>query len=135
MLWGGGETGARRWSLLRGKQASDDSQIFVETWKRSWLAGADARWASPSPVNPHTEDPMRAAWEAGCEWANGHPDRRKNTHLRLAHPRRRSTDAKPRLPSAVKAGAIGLGIFALSRWAWQRLRTRSSAEHPRSPQP
>ena len=42
--------------------------------------------------------------------------------------RRRSTDVKPRLKGAVKVGAIGLGVFALSRWAWNRLRARPSTD-------
>src|SRR4051794_6094982 len=43
---------------------TDESDAFVEMWKRAWLSGADAYWATNSSVNPHAEGPARAAWQA-----------------------------------------------------------------------
>jgi hypothetical protein len=107
---------------------TSDSDAFVEMWKTAWLSGAHACWATQSPINPHAEDPARAAWQAGSDWAKGHPDRRKKQPLRLAHPNRRSTDAEHRVPRAVKIGAVGIGLLAASRWVWRRLRPRKLPE-------
>ena len=101
---------------------ADKSDAFVETWKTVWISGADTYWATQSSTNPHTEDPARAAWQAGADWAKDHPDRRKKHHLRLAHPNRRATDAGRRVPRAVKIGAFGIGLLATSRWVWRKLR-------------
>jgi hypothetical protein len=101
----------------------DESDVFVDTWKRAWLAGANAYWATKCLENPNADDPARAAWQAGSEWAKAHPDRRQKHHLRLAHPNRRATDAGRCLPRAVKIGACGLGLMAV-RWALQTLRPR-----------
>jgi hypothetical protein len=101
---------------------TDESDAFVETWKSAWMSGADAYWATKSLVNPHAEDPARAAWQAGSDWAKDHPDRRQKRHLRLAHSNRRSTDPGRRVPRAVKIGAAGIGLLAASRWVWRKLR-------------
>jgi hypothetical protein len=119
---------ARKWSMRRGllPQPTDPSDAFVEVWKKSWLSGAAACWAKNSPLNPHPQDPARAAWQAGWHWASGHPDRRTQHHLRLAHPNRRATDSERRVPfrRAVKIGAVGVGLFAASRWGWRTLRPK-----------
>ena len=103
---------------------ADKSDAFVEMWKTAWLSGADTYWATQSAANPHAEDPARAAWQAGADWAKSHPDRRKEHHLRLAHPSRRATDPGRRVPRAVKIGAFGIGLLATSRWVWRKLRPR-----------
>jgi hypothetical protein len=103
-------------------QRTDEPDAFVEMWKGAWLSGANAYWATQSVINPHTDDPMRAAWRAGSDWAKSHPDRRKRHHLRLAHPNRRATDSGRRVPRAVKIGAVGIGLFAASQWVWRTLR-------------
>jgi hypothetical protein len=119
---------ARQW--FAGKtpmpKGSNESDAFVETWKGAWLSGADTYWATKSSVNPHTENPARAAWQAGSDWAKDNPDRRKKHHLRLAHPNRRSTDAGRRVPRAVKIGAFGIGVLAASRWVWRKLRPQQT---------
>jgi hypothetical protein len=89
------------------------------------MAGAEARWANLSTKNPHASDPSRAAWNAGHLWAADNPDRRTNNHIRLAHPRRRSTDTVPRAVRAVEIGAIGIGVLAAARWAWRQRRHRA----------
>src|SRR5687767_6808770 len=91
---------ATKWSIRGGQlpTRTDESDAFVEVWKKSWLSGADACWATRPSINPHLEDPARAAWRAGWDWARSHPDRRKNRHLRLAHPNRRATDPTRRMP-------------------------------------
>jgi hypothetical protein len=127
---------ARKWSFRDGllprrtdelPRRTDESDAFVETWKKAWLSGADACWWATEPViNPHADDPARAAWQAGSDWAKDHPDRRKEHHLRLAHSNRRATDAGRRIPRAVKIGALGIGLLAASRWVRRTLRSRNS---------
>jgi hypothetical protein len=117
----------RKWPFrdaLRPKP-SDESEAFVEMWKRAWLSGADAAWANTPAANPHANDPARAAWEAGSDWAKNHPNRRTQDHLRLAHSNRRATD-QGRIPRAVKIGVFGLGLLAASRWMWRTLRRRTA---------
>jgi acyl transferase domain-containing protein len=109
--------------LLR--RAASESDTFVETWKKAWMAGAEVRWANLSTKNPHTSDPSRAAWNAGHMWAAANPDRRTTDHIRLAHPLRRSTDTVPRVVRAVEIGAIGIGVLAAARWAWRQRRHRA----------
>jgi hypothetical protein len=106
--------------LLRRPASESDS--FVETWKKAWLAGAEARWSNGSTKNPHAGDPSRAAWNAGHLWAADNPNRRTSNHIRLAHPLRRQTDSVPRVVRVVEIGAIGLGVLAAARWAWRRRR-------------
>jgi hypothetical protein len=115
---------ARNWSRRGGlrRNPTDESDAFVKGWKECWLAGADAYWAAKSSINPKSDDPARAAWQAGWDWAKDHPDRRNKHHLRLAHPHRRATDPARRVPRAVKIGAFGVGLLAASRWVWRAVR-------------
>ena len=117
---------ARTWSLRVAllPRPSDESEAFVEMWKGAWLSGADAAWANTPAANPHANDPARAAWQAGSDWAKAHPNRRTQDHLRLAHSNRRATDPR-RIPRAVKIGVFGLGLLAASRWMWRTLRRRT----------
>jgi len=117
---------ARKWPFrdARRPKPADDSDAFVEMWKRAWLSGADAAWATNPATNPHANEPARAAWRAGWDWAKDHPDRRTRDHLRLAHSNRRATDPG-RIPRAVKIGVLGLGLLAASRWMWRTLRRRT----------
>ena len=105
--------------LLR-RRTNDSDAVFVETWKKAWIAGAEARWSKTPALNPFTVEPSRAAWNAGHLWAADNPDRRKTNHIRLAHPRRRATDTVPRVVRAVGIGAIGFGVLAAARWAWRK---------------
>jgi hypothetical protein len=115
---------ARRWSLRDAllPKRTDESDAFVEMWKRACLAGADASWATKPAINPHADDPARAAWQAGSDWAKAHPDRRTRHHVRLAHSNRRATDLGRRIPRAVKISVFGFGLLAASRWMWRTLR-------------
>ena len=97
----------------------------MDTWKKAWIAGAQARWSNGSKPNPFTDDPSRAAWNAGHLWAADNPNRRTNDHMRLAHPLRRSTDTVPRVMRFVEIGALGLGAMAAARWAWRRRRQKA----------
>ena len=126
---------ARRWSFRDAllPKRTDESDAFVEMWKGAWLSGADAFWATKSAINPHADDPARAAWQAGSDWARDHPDRRTRHHLRLAHSNRRATDAGRRIPRAVTIGVFGVGLLAASRWTWRTLRRPKPKE--RSPIP
>jgi hypothetical protein len=111
--------------LLR-RRTNDSDAVFVETWKKAWLAGAEARWSKVPANNPFTDEPSRAAWTAGHRWAADNPNRRNTNHVRLAHPLRRSTDTMPRVVRAVEIGAIGLGVLAAARWAWRRRSNRET---------
>ena len=116
-----------KWSLRQAApKPTDDSDAFVQMWKSAWLSGADACWTTSPLLNPHAEDPARAAWQAGADWAKDHPDRRNKHHLRLAHPNRRATDPERRVPRAVKIGAVGIGLVAASRWVWRTLKPKLS---------
>jgi hypothetical protein len=117
---------ARKWPFrdARVPEQSGESDAFVEMWKRAWLSGADASWATTPAINPHADDPARAAWQAGSDWAKDHPDRRTRQHLRLAHSNRRATDPGRRIPRAVTIGVFGVGLLAASRWVWRTLRRR-----------
>ena len=108
-------------SLLR-RRTNDADAVFVETWKKAWIAGAEARWSKTPAKNPFDVEPSRAAWNAGHLWAADNPDRRTTSHLRLAHPLRRSTDKASRVVRAVEIGAIGIGLLAATRWAWRSRR-------------
>jgi hypothetical protein len=112
--------------LLRRPPVTE-SDSFVETWKKAWLAGAEARWANAPTKNPYAGDPSRAAWNAGHLWAADNPDRRTNNHIRLAHPLRRSNDSLSRVVRAAEIGAIGLGVLATARWAWRRRQLKTSS--------
>jgi len=108
--------------LLRRQASASDT--FVETWKKAWIAGAEARWSNASTKNPYSGDPSRAAWNAGHLWAADNPNRRTTDHIRLAHPLRRSTDSISRVVRAAEIGAIGIGMLAAASWAWRRRRQR-----------
>jgi hypothetical protein len=114
----------RKWSFRDAllPRRTDEADAFVEMWKSAWLSGADASWATELAINPHADDPARAAWQAGSDWAKDHPDRRSSRHLRLAHSNRRAADPGRRLPRAVKIGVFGVGVLAASRWVWRALR-------------
>ena len=113
--------------LLR-RTTNDADALFVESWKKAWIAGAEARWSKRPAQNPFTGDPSRAAWNAGHLWAADHPDRRTTNYIRLAHPHRRSTDKISRVVRAAEIGAIGLGVLAAARWAWRRRQYQATSE-------
>lgn len=119
--------------LLR-RRTNDSDAVFVETWKKAWIAGAEARWSKIPAKNPFAVDPSRAAWNAGHLWAADNPDRRTTDHLRLAHPLRRSTDTISRAVRVAEIGAIGLGVLAAARWAWRR-RTGPTTSPARTESP
>jgi hypothetical protein len=97
----------------------DDAQ--VREWKRTWVSGAEARWAGTSLLlNPHESGSFRAAaWRAGWHWAEAQPDRRHPEVVRFAHPHRRRTDRTARLVRSAQAGAVGLSMLTIAAWVWQ----------------
>jgi uncharacterized protein (DUF2252 family) len=113
--------------LLRPR-TNDADAVFVEAWKKAWIAGAEARWSKTAAKNPFAVDPSRAAWNAGHLWAADNPDRRTTNQIRLAHPLRRSTDTVSRAVRAAEIGAIGLGVLAAARWAWRRRGQREAPD-------
>ena len=111
------------------KQSVADPDSQVQMWKASWVAGAHARWAGrPSHANPYEARSARSdAWTAGWRWAEGQPDRRSATRVRLAHPRRRTTDKGLSQMRTLQAGAIGISGLMLARWLWQTRNDKQSA--------
>jgi hypothetical protein len=53
---------ARKWPFRKAllPTRTDESDAFVEMWKRAWLSGADAFWATQLAINPHADDPARS---------------------------------------------------------------------------
>jgi hypothetical protein len=119
---------ARNWSRRGGlrRNPTEESDAFVKGWKECWLAGADAYWLAKSSINPKSDDPARAAWQAGWDWAKDHPDRRNTHHLRLAHPHRRATDPA-RLVSGyrLRRGGCGVQCDGFARRTERRSRAAS----------
>ena len=102
--------------LDNSRDAEADAR--VATWKRAWLEGANAAWATNGrAVNPYSNDLQRSAWAAGWNWGGQNPDRRKNPDTRLAHPHRRATDSTlPRtLKRAAAVGATGVTLYAITK--------------------
>jgi hypothetical protein len=125
----GNVTPLNRFPATQAVQSASDA--FVDVWKKSWLAGADACWRNQSSTNPNAQDPERAAWQAGWSWAQANPDRRKKQAQRLAHPGRRATDPTRPVARAVKIGAWGIGgigLLAASRWALRFLLRERTVE-------
>jgi hypothetical protein len=108
----------------------DDAQ--VREWKRTWVSGAEARWAGTSLLlNPHEPGSSRAAaWRAGWHWAEDQPDRRHPDLVRFAHPHRRRADRTSRLVRGAQAGAVGLSMLTVAAWLWQirRHKPRNDAD-------
>ena len=50
---------ARKWPFRDAPrpQPTDESDAFVEMWKRAWLSGADAAWATNPTNNPQATLP------------------------------------------------------------------------------
>jgi hypothetical protein len=97
----------------------DDAK--VREWKRTWISGAESRWAGTSLLlNPHEPGSSRAAaWRAGWHWAEDQPDRRHPDLVRFAHPHRRRADRSSRLVRSAQAGAVGLSMLTIAAWVWQ----------------
>jgi hypothetical protein len=104
-------------------RAPDDR--VVRQWKECWAEGAHARWSDPlRPKNPYASGTRRAAaWDAGWNWAERQPDRRRG-QTSLAHPRRRRTDTIPRLVRGARAGALGLSVLTVFGGLWRIRRGR-----------
>ena len=118
-------------SSLRYRSQPDEAR--VREWKRTWVSGAESRWAGRSLLaNPHKPGSSRAtAWRAGWHWADGQPDRRRPGQVRFAHPHRRSTDASSRLVRRAQAGAVGVSMLTIAGWLWhiRRQRPRTHSGH------
>jgi hypothetical protein len=102
----------------------------VDLWKAAWLRGANTRWTRKSSgTNPFAPGMEHSAWQAGWEWARQNPDRRVNQTVRMAHRRRRATDAtlQPSVKGAVGLGVAGVTVYAISRAVrrWMDARSRT----------
>jgi hypothetical protein len=116
-----------RLQTLSDSNSNPDAR--VDRWKAAWLRGASTRWTPDAPaINPYSSSVEHAAWQAGWEWAGHNPDRRVNRTPRIAHRRRRATDAT--LPSSVK-GAVGLGVAGVTVYAMSRALRRWMQARPR----
>jgi hypothetical protein len=112
---------SRGWLRLWSTESDDDA--YVIRWKRSWTAGAEARWQNtPQIKNPHPAgSKMANAWRAGWGWADQQPDRRTPT-VRFAVPQRRAGDRASTLRRSARAGAVGLSAIAVAGWLWRNRR-------------
>jgi hypothetical protein len=116
----------------------DEADDRVATWKRAWLEGANAAWATGGrAVNPYSTGLQHSAWAAGWNWGGQNPDRRKmDPDDRLAHPHRRATDSTlPRtLKRAAAVGATGVTLYAITkvvrRWLGSGIGTNSPRGGP-----
>ena len=99
----------------------------IRDWKAKWRQGAENGWAgAPSAANPFPSgSPHHAAWAAGWNWAQKHPDRRRQVLSRLAHPHRRTNDTVARLVRGAKASAVGLSALTLMGALWDIRRRRA----------
>jgi len=95
-----------------------EADVRVAAWKRAWLEGANAAWATDRRVvNPYASGLQRSAWAAGWNWGGQNPDRRSKEDGRLAHPHRRATDSTlpRRLKRAAAVGATGVTLYAITK--------------------
>ena len=105
----------------RRRRAASKQDAFVEAWKTAWTEGCNRRWqGGPRDEIPYAQDDdQRAAWLAGWQWAEAHPDRRQRDGS-PARGNRRSTDRRARLTRGARQGVAGLMLLAVARWWWRR---------------
>ncbi len=120
----------------RRRRIAAKQDAFVETWKTAWAEGCHHRWQGGSKDDaPDLYDYQRAAWLAGWQWADAHPDRRQDSPPAADY--RRNADRRARLARGTRRGIAGLTILAVARWWWRRrsaLRPgRESAREQQSP--
>ena len=121
----------------RHRQRARAQDAFVLVWKRAWVQGCEAAWAGRSSLPPaEMGERQRAAWAAGWLWAQTQPDRRRVSRDSWRLGGRRSADAQRPLVRAAKGGAVGLIVYAATRWLMgaRRSSTRPSASNGRPPE-
>ena len=107
----------RRWRRHRAAARQD---AFVEAWKNAWTEGCHHRWqGGPRDEAPNVTADQRAAWLAGWQWADAHPNRRRDDPP-VVRDYRRSTDRRSRLARGTRRGIAGLTLLAVARWWWRR---------------
>jgi hypothetical protein len=103
----------------RRRRIAARQDAFVEAWKNAWSEGCHRRWQGGSQDEaPDVYDYQRAAWLAGWQWADAHPDRRQDSPPATDY--RRSADRRARLARGTRRGIAGLTILAAARWWWRR---------------
>ena len=107
-------------SAWRRRRAVAKQDAFVEAWKTAWCEGCHRRWeGGPRDQPAYAQDHQRAAWVAGWEWADAHPDRRRPSGP-LVRDYRRSADRRARFARGARRGIAGLALVAVARWWWRR---------------
>ena len=123
----------RQWIRASSPAAPGDAVTGdpVQLWKSRWRLGADARWSGVAfAANPyqHEEGSSPAkAWEAGWNWAEQQPDRRRGAPVRLAHPLRRSSDGESAplaLARSARTASVGVSAVVVAAWLWQTRRRK-----------
>jgi hypothetical protein len=118
----------------RRRLAAGKQDALVEAWKTAWTEGCNHRWqGGPRDEAPNSQDDQRAAWLAGWQWADAHPDRRRPGDSPVRG-YRRSTDRRARLARGARQGFAGLMLLAVARWWWRRrgidrIRAAASRDH------
>jgi ribosome modulation factor len=101
----------------RRHRAFAKQDAFVKAWKTAWGDGCRRRWEGGSRDElPYLQDDHRAAWVAGWQWADAHPDRRRQGGP-LVRGYRRSTDRRGRF---ARRGLVGLTLVGVAGWWWRR---------------
>lgn len=117
----------------RRRRAAAKQDAFVKAWKTAWTDGCRRRWeGGPRDEPSYAQDDQRAAWLAGWQWADAHPDRRQQSGP-LVRGYRRSTDRHARFARGARRGIVGLTLVAVGRWWWRR-RGLARPEPVSSPQ-
>jgi hypothetical protein len=104
----------------RRRRAVAKQDAFVEAWKTAWSDGCRRRWeGGPRDEPPYSQDEQRAAWVAGWEWADAHPDRRRQSGP-LVTGYRRSMDRRAQFARGARRGIAAFALVAVARWWWRR---------------
>ena len=115
-----GMPGAGVLTAWRRRRAVAKQDAFVEAWKTAWSDGCRRRWeGGPRDEPSYSQDDQRAAWVAGWEWADAHPDRRRQSGP-LVTGYRRSRDRRAQFARGARRGIAAFALVAVARWWWRR---------------
>jgi hypothetical protein len=110
----------------RRRRAVAKQDAFVNAWKTAWSEGCRRRWEGGTRDEPSdAPDYYRAAWVAGWQWADVHPDRRRQGGTLRGY--RRSTDRRARF---ARRGLVGLTLVGVAGWWWRRRGLNRSERAP-----